>query len=226
MSLSTSMGLSNSLIFVEDFDASDVIPKSLMKTEGSIFTQEELNTLQKISWDEGFSAGATASIGKKEDATTECLVSISRELATARADVLAQGRQLAEGIVGFLLTVLGSVLPALSAQYGPEEIEIVTQKILPMLLHDQPVQIQVAPERMNDLRKAVSGYAEDLQQNIRMTASDRLGGSDVIIRWQYGEAVRDINVQWHRILDILAPLGISKSSSFTENFEKANLDVK
>lgn len=213
-------------IFAEDFDTTATDPEQPTTVAMDMRTVEEVQTDRQLSWDEGYAAGHSAGSAQADRAANDLLHEISAGLISAREEFVAENMKLAEGLAKFLLSALERAMPALSTHYGEAEIAAVTAEILPQLPSEPTVFVQVCPDRVNFSHQTVMNNGEHLLENIQISASEALGGSDVVIRWQNGGAIRDLQACWRGGLEILAPLGLAPVRDFQEICQKEHMNAE
>jgi len=76
------------------------------------------------------------------------------------------------------------------------------------------------------LRQHIARLDPDLVRAIRVMPGSQMGPSDIAIRWQHGEAVRDAARIWNSIAAILAPHGLMDDGSLARVAEKEPADVE
>lgn len=222
----TEMIQTKALFFDEDFDVilgSETDDRALGQENDQKSTAEECT---ELTWDDGFSAGREAAIAESETDTRLILTAIADEMNRTRQEVVERSELLAEEIGSLLLGALRVCLPDLCTQYGAAEVRAIASEILPCLANEAQVRIQVAPDRLDTVRSVLSEFDDNVARNMSLYPSDKLGPSDIIIRWHSGESVRDASAIWPAIMTILALQGICPTATAAAIANKEIFDVK
>lgn len=226
MSLFTDAMVAGPVFLIEDFDAPFAPKKSTENAKPDLFTKDELESCRSQAWDEGFLSGRVAEESARGKDIRQFFQSIVKEVEDARSSLSLSDAMLAEELAKFMIAAFQSMLPTLSERYGVAEISAVAAEILPALARDQKIRVQIAPCRLEVLHAIVAGYENEFRENIHLVASEKLGPSDIVVRWHLGEAVRDMSEMWRNCLAILAPLGLQPISESEDLSWKGHCHVK
>ena len=207
--------------FSEDFDR-PAAPVNAPEpdTAPALFTAEEMAASRAVAWAEGHEAASRETAQDDARQLGQSLAAVAEALSSTRAEYLAQAESAAEELARLLSGALAAALPALCAQHGAAEIQAVAAEILPPLIHESHVRVQVAPHRVDALQQQIAALDPELVRIISVMAAPQLGPSDIAIRWQHGEAIRDAGQIWNNIRNILAPHGLSPDEAQTAPMEK------
>ena len=198
-----------SSFFAEDFDAPVRRPVEMpLVVAEECFTGADMAAARQTAWDAGFQAGQTSVGAAAVSADAQILQAVTENIAQLRQEISTGGENIAEALAGLLLAALNQAMPAFWAHYGELEIQALAAEILPGLLHDPDVRVQIRPEREAGLRQFLMQRDPEMLDRMRLTPNAALGMSDIVIRWHQGEAIRDAMKIWEHIISILAPHGL------------------
>ena len=213
--------------FAEDFDAQGAPENApAEQTAAPVFTDVEMEAARAVAWQEGHAAGRNEAEQALEREQQRLLGVMAEELARTRAEHLAQSEAAAGELTRLLLGALGAMMPAFCARHGAGEIQAIVAEILPPLVNEAHVRVQAPPEQIAALRQSIARLDPDLVRAVRVVPAPQMGPSDIAIRWQQGEAVRDAARIWNNIAAILAPHGLMDDGSLAPVAEKEPADVE
>ena len=195
-------------LFAEDFDqrpepppVEPFVADDLVMPETG--PSEDVAVARALGWADGHAAGLAEAAGAVEEKTTLLLAHIAAQLDDMQAAHMAAAEDCANAVAQLLCAALGTVMPALWAQHGAAEIGAVAAEIMPSLVDERVVRVQVAPENVMVIDQIISDLDLGSDVEVRVSALGSLGPSDIRMRWQHGEARREAGDLWRRVAAIL-----------------------
>lgn len=195
----------NHRLFAEDFDRDrepDREPSALVAMPDSAVDTEVRKAELAHVWEEGRQAGLAAARAEQRAQAVAALTRLEDAIQDMNASWLIQARTTAKGLAQVLCTTMATMLPALCARHGAGELRAIIAEILPELVDEADVRLRVMPAHA----AFVSELLTDTAINVQLVPDPRMGPADIHIEWRKGEAKRDTQDLWARIMAALAPV--------------------
>lgn len=204
-------------LFEEDFDrvlARPPVPEP--EVIAPRLSDAALSAARAEAWAEGYAAGhaeAQAAAG----ALAEAAAKLPGALEAAAAQASAEAEANAEALARVLIEMFATSFPALWARTGAAETRALLRMLLPNLLHQDDVEILVAPELADavaeQVARAGSGRSQAAVQ-VRAAAGMRPG--DLRVSWRRGSVTRDFAALWREMLAVLGAAGLPAEAATRE----------
>lgn len=225
-SWSTNMAPRNTAFFTEDFDISVARRSEPAPDAPETYTAEQMTAAQEAAWTAGHAAGLDASEDTHTRTIQNSLAAINEALGTAHADLVAGAEAAARELAQLLLAGFAAALPAFCARHGAAEIHAIAAEILPALIGEPHVRVQLHSAHLPDLKKYLSDLDAIFLATIQFQPDDTMAPSDIIIRWDQGDAIRNGEAIWQSIQSILAPLGLTAPEPLKQIYEREPAHVQ
>jgi flagellar biosynthesis/type III secretory pathway protein FliH len=192
---------------LDDFDAPepDALPEPVPEPEviPPTHPEEELRLARAQAFDEGFQKGVLDAGSARAAETAATLLAIAGKLDDASDQATRVVEASARAMMKLLVEIVVAGYPTLRARYGAQEIGRLTRALLPALVREPKVVVQVNPA----LADAVAAELAD-QPRLTVIATPSMPPGDTRIAWKDGFAVRDTAVTWAAVTEVLGPLGL------------------
>jgi flagellar assembly protein FliH len=133
------------------------------------------------------------------------LASLLSEASTRAAEVAEEA---ASAIADLVVSMVGVGYPLLRARYGPEEVSAVARKLLPALMRQPTVRIEVHPLIAEALETELTPLQSPKHPSMLFEATERVPLGDIRITWPNGAAIRETDEAWQIITETLGPFGL------------------
>jgi flagellar biosynthesis/type III secretory pathway protein FliH len=200
------------ILFAEDFDA----PPGVTVLDDAAdapppeptFTAETLAASRTEAYAEGHRNGLAKAAADRAEVTLQMLGVIAERLEGGRAEAARVAEESAEALARLLLGTLASMLPALCARHGAEEVAALARAVLPALKREPRVTIRVSPHVAVAVEQELARFDPDLRERVALVPTDAVPPGDARIAWTDGAAQRDAAALWRDVADALAPLDL------------------
>jgi hypothetical protein len=205
------------LLFDEDFD----LPPRSDEPEviEPVFSAAELNAAREEAARNGRDAALAEIDASEHAAARRALTAIATELGAVRAEADAHAEQSADAIAGLLLRCFATAFPALSKRHGPGETAAVVRAILPAMRREPNIAVRVSPHLVTAMTEELQSLDADLASRVRVIPTDALDLGDVRVSWEHGGAIRDTNLLWIQIENILTQTGLMNAQQTAKERE-------
>lgn len=216
-----------------DFDVPEA-PKSVVEevAEEEPEQEEEIPTFSEddlaVARAEGHEAGREEGRKEAADATEQRLLEAIEVACDGLAKVFNEqaeaNRDIARDTIGIATTITKKLFPDLNARNALGEVERVVQETLNAITEEPRVQIMVHPDLREPFTERLATMTNragfDGKVFINPDPSMTLG--DCRVEWSNGAAVRDTDVLWEMIDEIVernlhGPMGAGDDADATEN---------
>jgi len=185
------------------------------------YTEAELDQARQDGFETGRVAGLAAAAASREAAEAEALAVLAGLLADAAAAGAQAADQAGAALARTLLGALGAVMPELVRRSALAEAESMLAIVLPGLSAEPAVTVEVPPAIEPGLGRLVARIAPDVADKVVVHARAQLAPGEVRVRWSAGQARRDPDAVWTRVMDrlepALAPQTTSPAATATED---------
>jgi flagellar biosynthesis/type III secretory pathway protein FliH len=199
----------SSSLFDEDFDHPPAPPPPPEpEVIEPVFTAAELDAARDIAWRDGHDTALSEAERSATAVATRVLAQIAAQLDNAAVEAARVAEQSAEAIAHLLLDCFVTSFPALSAQYGGDEVRAIVRAVVMPLRQEPKITIRLDPVSAGTIAQDIERLEPDLMPRVQVVPTDTMQLGDVRITWRNGSAIRDTGALWQQVVDILAPAGL------------------
>ncbi|MBR0560235.1 FliH/SctL family protein [Neokomagataea anthophila] len=195
-------------LFSEDFDPPVPVPddachavSEVEETPVKHFTEAEYAAARQEGFEEGVRFGREHAAAEHELQRCAFERSVNACVASIQVEVQEHISAAVEQAAVTLVEMTARLFPALLAEYGKEEWQLVMDRLLPLLKNVPNVEC-LMPVGEGALLQALC--ERQGVEFLKCTESDGLASGDFKVSWQGGEAVRDAQGVLHSLQNVLS----------------------
>lgn len=180
-----------------------------------VFALADIEEAREAAWAEGREAGLAETTSTSAAEVRASLAAIANALGSAAGAAATFAEQAAEEIARTLLDTLATMLPALCARHGEDEVRAVVRAVLPPLLREPVVTVRLNPAVVGAVQDELGQLDPDLAQRVRLVPIAAMPAGDVRVSWEDGTAARDTRAAWDAVAAALADAGLLTDEAFS-----------
>ncbi len=169
-----------------------------------VFTEDELLSAQKKSFEEGKKQGQTEEKSKRDAHVMALLASIQQNASALFMAEHEREKRFEQESVALSLALFEKIFPLMAERYGFAELRAALQKTLESHTGKQKITLFVQPDFVADIQQALQSlqaHTPDLSFTITQDPALTSGASRV--KWDDGGTLRDIGALAQEITQIL-----------------------
>jgi hypothetical protein len=199
-------------LYAEDFDAPPIQvapekppePPPPPEITVPVFTVADMESAHAA----GRAAARAELASSQAAARIKMLSQIAGAIEESQAACRAAAEEAADAIARTMLSALAACLPALCARHGETELRALIHALLPSLIRQKRIIVQVNPAMIAPMTEEISALDPAIAECVVLLPADQIPPGDVRVAWQDGAAVRDARQVHAEIVDALATLGL------------------
>jgi flagellar assembly protein FliH len=173
------------------------------------FSEAELAAARAAGFEAGRQAGRAQAAEGTRATVAATVATIARKLDDAAAAAGEVAEDSANALLGVLLATLGVCLPVLRAKHGEAELRHFINAVLPGLVRQPHVSVQVHPSLVAAVTQELAVLPRHGGPTPTIEACPEIPPGDAVVFWEDGRAVRDSAAAWAAVIDVLRPLGLT-----------------